>query len=250
MSTPLSRQNSILTSLLEPILGPAVPVAKKHTRIHIKGRAVVLGDSRVGKTSLLTWAPAPLGAKRETTVKPTVGLAYTSKRLISRDCAAHLEVCDVSGDPRYESINALYLPDAHFGCALVVFALDDEASLRRVVSTHLPRARRLCASGVIILVGTKRGASSPEIMTRAKEIASEQGLQYVDCDAKTGSGVAEVFSLLARSLSESVAGGDGERESNNGALKVIRVEKVAEEDAWSDREGDDDSPSRCRCVCC
>ena len=89
-------------------------------------KIVILGDSAVGKTSILL---RYLFDKFKVTSESTIGAAYSSKLFIDKEGNKEkIEFWDTAGQERYKSLVPMYYRDAHG--ALIVYDITNEQSIK------------------------------------------------------------------------------------------------------------------------
>jgi Ras family protein A len=127
------------------------------------------------------------------------------------DTSTELAVWDTAGQEDYDRLRPLFYPDAHV--VLICFSIGNPDSLANIHETWLPEVSHFCAGVPIVLVGTKSdlrydGETLAELhKTSEHPITYEEALEaqikigakaYVECSAKLGEGVAEVFETAVR----------------------------------------------------
>ncbi|CAI4056022.1 hypothetical protein SKDZ_02G3710 [Saccharomyces kudriavzevii ZP591] len=165
-------------------------------------KVVLLGDSSVGKTSIVTRLKsgkflakhaATIGAAFVTkTIEVPCGDAAIEKRI-------HMEIWDTAGQERYKSLVPMYYRDANI--ALLVFELGDTASLRCAM-TWFQDLQDRAQETQVILVGNKYDLVGEE---RSKEVdipVELQGLPYVPVSAKTGYNFGALNDIIIRLVPE------------------------------------------------
>ncbi|CAN6621028.1 GTP-binding protein Rho4p [Trichomonascus vanleenenianus] len=166
-------------------------------------KLVCIGDGNTGKTSLLvTYAH---GQFPETYV-PTVFENYLTKVKVPSGKLVELALWDTAGQEEYDRLRALSYPEADV--LLVCFAIDAPASLDNVYEKWIPEVDHHCPDVPVILVGLKtdlRNDLTTQQLLRSRNqqpITAEQGkkaahacgaYRYMECSARTGNGVPEVF---------------------------------------------------------
>jgi small GTP-binding protein len=92
---------------------------------HRAAKVIVLGDSCVGKTSIIL-----RGSKSQFDpgVEPTIGTAYITARVETPDGEVPLNIWDTAGQERFKSVIPMYLRGA--AAVILVCAVDAPASFR------------------------------------------------------------------------------------------------------------------------
>ncbi|KAK4060983.1 hypothetical protein Trihar35433_9908 [Trichoderma harzianum] len=197
----------------------------------IRRKLVIVGDGACGKTSVAStpkqriaiWSPpeqrveltAPFcsvfskGAFPEVYV-PTVFENYVADVQVDNK---HVELAlwDTAGQEDYDRLRPLSYPDSHV--ILICFAIDSPDSLDNVLEKWISEVVHFCSGLPIILVGCKADLrddpntiealratnQKPVSSSDAEAVAKKIGAyKYLECSARTGSGVREVFEHATR----------------------------------------------------
>ncbi|KAF5286886.1 hypothetical protein FQA39_LY00419 [Lamprigera yunnana] len=159
---------------------------------------LALGDSGVGKTSLLYQYTDGIFNSRFIT---TVGIDFREKRLIhqfkGRNHRINLQLWDTAGQERFRSLTTAFYRDA-MGF-LLLFDLTNEKSFLEIRNwIEQLRMHAYCESPDIILCGNKADLEDRRVIKewRATEFAEKHGLQYYETSAATGQNIALVIDAL------------------------------------------------------
>ncbi|KAI0956937.1 GTP-binding protein Rho1 [Taiwanofungus camphoratus] len=121
-----------------------------------------------------------------------------------------LALWDTAGQEEYDRLRPLSYPESDV--ILIVFSIDFPVSLLNVQDKWYPEVAHFCEGTPIILVGTKTDlrrdeqtrrmlsaqGQAPVSAEQGLAVAREIGARYVECSAKLGAGVQEVFTLALR----------------------------------------------------
>eukprot|EP00992_Anisonema_acinus_P015577 TRINITY_DN9802_c0_g1_i1.p1 TRINITY_DN9802_c0_g1~~TRINITY_DN9802_c0_g1_i1.p1 ORF type:complete len:206 (+),score=41.37 TRINITY_DN9802_c0_g1_i1:52-669(+) len=158
-------------------------------------KAVVVGDSGVGKTSLVLRYTDDI---YDSSYMATIGVDFRIKSFERNDEAVKLQVWDTAGQERFRGITRGYYRGAEV--VLVCFDVsnwDTFSSLKtwlRDVETYAPATRST------ILVGTKSDSQRREVSKEeAQAFAAANSMQYIETSAKDNQSVTEAFNLVVDS---------------------------------------------------
>ncbi|KAJ3220914.1 GTP-binding protein Rho1, partial [Chytriomyces hyalinus] len=139
-----------------------------------------------------------------------------------------LALWDTAGQEDYDRLRPLSYPDSHV--ILICFAVDSPDSLDNVQEKWISEVLHFCAGLPIILVACKKDlrndprviddlrktGQSPVQPQQGQAVAEKIGAyRYLECSARTGEGVAEVFEHATRAALTNRGGGA----SSGGAKK-------------------------------
>lgn len=181
----------------QPLPGLAQTLPSSQTP-HFK--VVLLGDSGVGKSSLLLRQARGQFSEE---CNATVGAAFSPLSLRLDDgTVVKFEVWDTAGQERYASLAPLYYRGA--AAAVLVYDLSRPASLERAKHWASELRRNAGNAKLVVLVGNKSDlvdAGGAVGQKEAEEYACSQGMPPIFlASAKTGQGVHELFVSLAKQL--------------------------------------------------
>lgn len=173
----------------------------------IRRKLVIVGDGACGKTCLLIVFSK--GTFPEVYV-PTVFENYVADVEVDGK-RVELALWDTAGQEDYDRLRPLSYPDSHV--ILICFAVDSPDSLDNVQEKWISEVMHFCPGLPIILVGCKKDLRrDPKTIeelrkTNQRPVAPEEGMaimqkigarHYLECSAKSGEGVREVFQYATR----------------------------------------------------
>ncbi|KAJ8092112.1 GTP-binding protein Rho1 [Marasmius sp. AFHP31] len=172
----------------------------------IRRKLVIVGDGACGKVYV-----------------PTVFENYVADVEVD---GKHVELAlwDTAGQEDYDRLRPLSYPDSHV--ILICFAVDSPDSLDNVQEKWISEVMHFCAGLPIILVGCKKDLRRDQRVieelrkTSQRPVTPEEGMavaqkigakHYLECSAKTGEGVREVFQYATRAALLTRAGKSGKK---------------------------------------
>ncbi|KAH8824310.1 P-loop containing nucleoside triphosphate hydrolase protein [Flagelloscypha sp. PMI_526] len=175
---------------------------------NLRRKLVLVGDDAVGKTCLFTRFARDqfLEVYGRATFETYVAAVKVDQQVVE------LAIWDTSSREEFDDIRPLSYPDSQV--VLLAYSIDDPGSLYNIEKKWLNEFTYFVHDEVsIILVGCKmdlRDDKLPleEVVKRSSRLVTyEEGLtvamrigagQFLECSAKTGQGVAEIFEVAAR----------------------------------------------------
>lgn len=175
--------------------------------VEIRRKLVIVGDGACGKTCLLIVFSK--GTFPEVYV-PTVFENYVADVEVDGR-RVELALWDTAGQEDYDRLRPLSYPDSNV--ILICFSIDLPDSLDNVQEKWISEVLHFCRGVPIILVGCKcdlrndpqtienlrQTSQQPVSTAEGQSVADKIGAyKYLECAAKTGQGVREVFECATR----------------------------------------------------
>lgn len=177
-------------------------------------KVVLIGDSTVGKTQLIT----RLTKNRFDAQGRTQGIEVSSKTVSVNKADVKVQIWDTCGQEQYRCVSAPYFRGA-LG-ALAVFDLTSRKSLHSLQS-WIEEVRSKAAPNVqIVLVGAKDDLQTERQVNpaEAQSFAASEAVDYIETSARTGHNVEAAFALVMRKV---VAEGGLGRSLNSISLSSV-----------------------------
>lgn len=161
-------------------------------------KTILLGDSGVGKTSLLV--KFDTGKFQSGNFSATVGIGFTNKVVTVDDTRVKLQIWDTAGQERFRSVTHAYYRDAH--ALLLLYDVTNKTSFDNI-RAWLGEIREYAQEDVVImLIGNKAdfGANREVRREDGERLAREYNVTFMETSAKSGQNVDLAFLAIAREL--------------------------------------------------
>ncbi|XP_042875830.1 ras-related protein Rab-37-like [Penaeus japonicus] len=198
-----------------------LPTPEEDDIIH---KTILLGDSGVGKTSLLVQFDT--GKFQPGTFSATVGIGFTNKVVTVDGSKVKLQIWDTAGQERFRSVTHAYYRDAH--ALLLLYDVMSKTSFDNT-RAWLAEVHEYAQDDVVImLIGNKCDVNGERVVRRedGERLAREYNVAFMETSAKTGLNVDLAFMAVARELKA--------RKSNNPNERKFNVADYVRQEAKSD----------------
>ncbi|XP_022117071.1 ras-related protein Rab-37 isoform X2 [Pieris rapae] len=178
-----------------PVDSPARAPHEDDIPIH---KTILLGDSGVGKTSLLVQFET--GKFQPGNFSATVGIGFTNKVVAVDGIKVKLQIWDTAGQERFRSVTHAYYRDAH--ALLLLYDVTNKTSFDNI-RAWLGEIREYAQDDVVIMLLGNKSDSGLERAVRREEgqrLAREYQVAFMETSAKTGLNVEAAFAHVARAL--------------------------------------------------
>ncbi|KAH7825245.1 Rab21b [Monocercomonoides exilis] len=179
-------------------------------------RVVFLGEGRVGKTSLIMkYVKNVFTDKQESTTE-----AQNFRQNVKvDDVVVPLDIWDTAGQERYHSLGPIYYRDAKG--AILVYDITDIDSFVKVKKWVKELHAMVGTNIAIAICGNKIDREREKVvdLSEAEAYASSVGAVHFTTSAKSGKGVQETFTYVAREIKKKDKTG-GPASSAGTGLKV------------------------------
>ena len=172
---------------------------EKNEKLRIEYRIITLGDSRVGKTSILK---RYINDEFENETMSTIGLSVAFKEItLKNKSKITLKLIDTAGQERYKSVTKNYYKNADG--VLLVFAHDDKDSFDHIKSwKSLFEENSDCEQVPIFLIGNKNDKPKFSEEDKFEDFAKEYNIsKYISTSAKDNINIDKVFEEMAELVS-------------------------------------------------
>jgi small GTP-binding protein len=155
-------------------------------------KVMLLGDGNVGKTSL---ARRFCEGKFVESRVLTIGVDFQTKIVPLPGAEVKLSIWDVAGQPRFQVVRETF----YRGCsaAALVFDLCNMESLKNLIQ-WVKESRQFAPNAKFLVVGNKLDLVKEYKVKDGKLFADHVKAPYIETSAKTGLGVSDLFTHLAK----------------------------------------------------
>ncbi|XP_017882459.1 ras-related protein Rab-37-like isoform X2 [Ceratina calcarata] len=161
-------------------------------------KVMLLGDSGVGKTCLLTRFRD--GRFLSGNYITTVGIDFRNKVVVVDDTSVKLQIWDTAGQERFRSVTHAYYRDAH--ALLLLYDVTNKTSYDNIRAWLSEIREHANEDVVIMLLGNKSDCGPERVVKRedGERLAQEYKVPFMETSAKTGLNVELAFLAVARDL--------------------------------------------------
>jgi small GTP-binding protein len=163
--------------------------------LEISMKVVIVGDSTVGKTCLLSRLTT---GQFNPTNLPTIGAAFQNQIMTTSKGSVTLQLWDTAGQERYRALTPMYYRNAQV--IVMVFDLTSSHSFNSLDDWKKDLEGKADRDVQLFLVGTKSDLVSERVVEpkSSRNFANRIGaVDYIETSSKTGAGVTSLFTKVA-----------------------------------------------------
>ncbi|XP_021056902.1 ras-related protein Rab-42 [Mus pahari] len=172
-------------------------------------RIALLGDARVGKTSLLRCYVSGAGEAAEPDPEPTVGVEFYSRSLqLPAGLRVKLQLWDTAGQECFRCITRSFY--RNMVGVLLVFDVTNRESFEHIQAWHQEVVSTQGPDKVVfLLVGHKCDLSTRCVSTQeAEELAASLGMGFMETSAKSNCNVDLAFDTVTSAIERALQQGN------------------------------------------
>ncbi|KIO23168.1 hypothetical protein M407DRAFT_112734 [Tulasnella calospora MUT 4182] len=171
----------------------------------ISVKLALLGDCIAGKSSIIQRF---VSNEFQETITTTIGAGFFARTCRLEDRVIRFEIWDTAGRERFRSLAPMY----YRGAQVVVVAYDvTQATSFGSAKSWVKEVQRQANPNIIALVANKMDLITPSSagetenldalhQVEAHEYATKAGLLFFEASAKTGEGIVEIFTEIAKKI--------------------------------------------------
>jgi len=184
-------------------------------------RLILIGDSTVGKSSLLR---AFTDGKFAEVSDPTVGVDFFARLVQVRDGSrVKLQLWDTAGQERFRSITKSYYRNS-VG-AVLAYDICNKESYKHIPVWLMEAKRHIEPhKATFLLVGCKRDLAQESYrevqVEEAQALAEYHGISFLETSAKTSLNVEEAFTVISQQIYDKIKSGEYKVEDGWDGIKT------------------------------
>uniref|UniRef100_A0A3B3HKJ2 small monomeric GTPase n=1 Tax=Oryzias latipes TaxID=8090 RepID=A0A3B3HKJ2_ORYLA len=161
-------------------------------------KTILVGDSGVGKTSLLVQYDQ--GKFIPGSFTSTVGISFTNKVVDVDNLKVKLQIWDTAGQERFRSVTHAYYRDAQ--ALLLIYDITNKPSFDNIRAWLTEIHEYAQKDVVIMLLGNKSDMAAERVVKteEGEKLAKECGIPFMETSAKTGVNIELAFHAVAKEL--------------------------------------------------
>eukprot|EP00028_Trichosphaerium_sp_Am-I-7-wt_P000729 CAMPEP_0168520234 /NCGR_PEP_ID=MMETSP0405-20121227/7832_1 /TAXON_ID=498012 /ORGANISM="Trichosphaerium sp, Strain Am-I-7 wt" /LENGTH=203 /DNA_ID=CAMNT_0008541009 /DNA_START=620 /DNA_END=1231 /DNA_ORIENTATION=- len=163
-------------------------------------KVIILGDSGVGKTSLMNQY---VNKKFSNQYKATIGADFLTKEVMVDDRLVTMQIWDTAGQERFQSLGVAFYRGAD--CCVLVFDVNDAKSFENLDSWRdeflIQAAPREPEAFPFVVLGNKIDLEHQRVVSQKRAMAwcqSKGDIPYFETSAKEAINVEQAFQTVAK----------------------------------------------------
>ena len=207
---------------IEEILSPSISNIKEDFKVKI----VLLGDSGVGKTNLISRFTKNMFSPNS---KATIGVEFFIKTYKVNNKILKIEIWDTAGQERYKSITSVYYKGAKG--AFIVYDITSRKSFDDVDKWIEEIKEKTSKDIKLIIIGNKIDLKDERDITTNEALNKFKGMDipFMETSALDDTNVSEVFLDLIKIIYQDIIKGDNDEyffdnEKKNKTIDLNNIE--------------------------
>lgn len=184
-------------------------------------KVVLLGEGRVGKTSILLRYTRGEYSDRQVS---TLQASYLDKKIDVGSASVQLSIWDTAGQERFHALGPIYYRDADG--ALLVYDITDAESFNKV-QKWVKELKKIVGDNIsIAIAGNKCDLEKDRHVDKKEALAYAEsvGATHYDTSAKANKGLDEAFGDLSKKMLQRRGGKGGAGAGGAGKQRLVIVE--------------------------
>ena len=173
----------------------SLPVLNSNKREPIEVKLVMIGESSVGKSSIVTRLVYN-NFKFDTNT--TIGGSFCGMVKKHNNREYKFQIWDTAGQERFRSLVPMYVKNSQI--ILLVFDITSRDSYEKIQNHWYDYVNKISEDSIKILIGSKSDLEKERCVNKsgAKRYANELDMEYVECSAKDTTNISDLLNLLLK----------------------------------------------------
>jgi len=208
---------------------------------YIQCKVVLLGETGVGKTSIITRYVSNTFSQY---VMTSTGSSFVSKNIIlDENNKVKLQIWDTAGQEKYRSLAKIFYQST--AVAILVYDITTKSSFEGIKNYWAKEIKNNSPSDIIIAVVANKSDNylEQEVPTEeGKDLAKQLNAIFSSTSAKLGNGIDELFNLIAekyidpsKDISESFLSKDEIKDKHN-KIKIKEIRKKSQTEVKNQKQ--------------
>ena len=144
-------------------------------------KAVLLGESTVGKTSIASVAYTGIFAEDQI---PTVGASFQIINVDLGDTAVKINMWDTAGQERFRSLAPMFYRETDF--AILVYSIENISSFQAIPEWYNNMQRDCTKMPVVLICANKSDLDNQRVVSTEEgfQLAQSLGCEFIELSAK------------------------------------------------------------------
>ena len=159
-------------------------------------KAILLGESNIGKTSVIKQY---ISGEFNLESQETKGAKYFETKVVLADKTITLDIWDTSGQEKYRSLTKFFIKDAKV--IILMYDITDENSFEELKDFWYISSKD--SGATFFVVANKCDLSNKKVNDEeAKDFASKIGANFFSVSAKDNIGLSELFEKVGEAINK------------------------------------------------
>lgn len=203
-----SQEEDIVIASQEEVIISSSTMVHNTKRYDMLNKIALLGDLRVGKTSLLTrFGKDSFNSYYDMTIGTDFAdyiISIDDPTHLQSELHAKLQIWDLAGHERFRCVIKPFI--RRMDGVILCFALDDLQSFNHIKSwLKFVRDNAADSGNSVLLVGTKSDVSERKVSeSRITKFCEQTSIPYLETSSKNNIGVGEAFIRISTMITERI----------------------------------------------
>ena len=165
---------------------------------------IIIGDSHVGKSNILL---KYIHNQFKDDYQSTIGVEFGAKNIEINQKIYRIQIWDTAGQENFRSITRAYYKNSV--CACVCYDITNKESFEHIQSWIEDCKKNSPKKIFFVLIGNKIDLAKNRQVSfeEGAALAEKNDMLFIECSAKTGENITEIFKQSAESINKKIESG-------------------------------------------